>query len=82
MLVKIKAVGRTLKEFKNYKQEVESFDPTLVAQDKKQAEFFNESQSAMENVKKNLVEFALQYEAWIVNFISSLGLKQIGNIRK
>jgi hypothetical protein len=40
LLVKIKAVGRTIKEYKSYKQEVEQFDMTLVAQDKKQAEFY------------------------------------------
>lgn len=43
LLVKIRAVGRTLKEYKSYKKEVEQFDPTVVAQDKKQAEFFHES---------------------------------------
>ena len=35
-LIKIKAVGRTLKEFKLYKNEVEGFDITLVSQDKRQ----------------------------------------------
>ena len=43
LLVKIKAVGRTMKEYKNYKQEVEAFDQTQIAQDKKQAEFYKES---------------------------------------
>ena len=55
MVVKIKAIGRTLKEYKSYKQEVESFNETVVAQDKKQAEFYNESKSALDSVKKNLV---------------------------
>lgn len=35
MIVKIKAVGRTLKEYKSYKSEVESFDMNEVSQDKK-----------------------------------------------
>ena len=33
--VKIRAVGRTLKEYKSYKSEVESYDMNAVSQDKK-----------------------------------------------
>ena len=55
MVVKIKAVGRTIKEYKSYKQEVEEFDMTLVAQDKKQAEFYKETTSACESAKKNMI---------------------------
>jgi Sec-independent protein translocase protein TatA len=55
LVVKIKAVGRTIKEYKSYKQEVEKFDMTLVAQDKKQAEFYKETTSAFESAKKNMI---------------------------
>lgn len=36
LLVKIKAVARTLKQFKAYKAEVANFDVNVVSQDKKQ----------------------------------------------
>ena len=66
ILVKIKAVGRTMKEYNNYKQEVEAFDQTQVAQDKKQAEFFKESTEAMEAVKKNLIDYVMALESVMI----------------
>ena len=65
LLVKIKAVGRTLKEYNSYKSEVDSFDQALVAQDKRQAEFYKESTEALESVKRSLVFFVQNLEAFM-----------------
>ena len=65
ILVKIKAIGRTLKEYNSYKSEVDAFDQTLVAQNKRQAEFFKESTEALESVKKSLVFFVQNLEVFM-----------------
>ena len=65
LLVKIKAVGTTLKEYNSYKSEVDSFDQALVAQDKRQAEFYKESTEALESVKRSLVFFVQNLEAFM-----------------
>lgn len=65
LLVKIKAVGRVLKEYSNYRAEVDAFDQTLIAQDKKQADFYKESTEALEAVKKNLVDYVLGLESFL-----------------
>ena len=65
ILVKIKAVARTLKEYNSYKCEVDAFDQTLVAQDKRQAEFFKESTEALESVKRSVVFFVQNLETFM-----------------
>ena len=66
LVVKIKAVARTLKEYKSYKTEVESYDQTLVAQNKRQAEFYKESTEALESVKKSLINFVQNLEVFLI----------------
>ena len=66
LLVKLKAVGRCLKEYNSYKQEVDAYDQTLVAQDKKQADFYKESTEALEAVKKSLVDFVQGLESFMI----------------
>lgn len=65
LLVKMKAVCRTLKEHKSYKQQVDNFDLTEVNQDKKKAEFYNESLMALEMTKKSVIEFTLQAQNFL-----------------
>ena len=48
--IKVKSLLRILKEYKNYKVEVESYDLNVVSQDKKKQEFYQESQSALGHV--------------------------------
>jgi hypothetical protein len=40
-----------------------------VSQDKKQGEFYKESTEALKSVKKNLVDWVLQLEAFMVTFL-------------
>lgn len=65
LVIKSKAVARTLKEYQAYQQEVATFDVTLVSQDKKKQEFYHESVSALESVKKNLIEFVNQFQNYL-----------------
>lgn len=64
--VKVRCLVRTLKEYKNYKNEVEGYDLNVVSQDKKKQEFYLESKSALEQVEKKLVEFYHQLNAYVV----------------
>mgnify|MGYP000474688422 CR=1 FL=1 len=45
--IKVKALTRTLKEYKSYKAEVGTYDLNEVSQDKKKNEFYLESKSAL-----------------------------------
>ena len=65
--IKVRALNRTLKEFKSYKKEVESYDLNEVSQDKKKSEFYKESQSALEDVEKKLLEYYQQVITYIVH---------------
>jgi hypothetical protein len=38
--VKVKSLGRTLKEYKAYSAEVQAYDLNVVSQDKKKQEFY------------------------------------------
>jgi hypothetical protein len=48
--IKVKALARTLKEYKSYKQELDAYNLNEVSQDKKKHEFYLESKSALEDV--------------------------------
>ena len=65
--IKVRALNRTLKEFKSYKKEVESYDLNEVSQDKKKSEFYKESQSALEDVEKKVLEYYQQLTTFIVH---------------
>ncbi len=64
--VKVRSLTRILKEFKNYKQELDAYNLTEVAQDKKTEEFYNESKSALDQVEKKLIDFYQQLHSYIV----------------
>ncbi len=55
--VRVRSLARTLKEYKNYKVEVEDYDLAEIANDKKKLEFYQESKSALDQVEKKLLEF-------------------------
>jgi protein subunit release factor A len=55
--VKVRCLVRMLKEYKNYKNEVNGYDLNVVSQDKKKQEFYLESKSALDQVEKKLVEY-------------------------
>lgn len=46
--VKVRSLGRTLKEYKSYRAEVDAYDLNEVSQDKKKQEFYLESKSALD----------------------------------
>lgn len=64
--VKVRCLVRTLKEYKAYKNEVDSYDLNVVSQDKKKQEFYLESKSALEQVEKKLVEYYHTLNAYMV----------------
>jgi hypothetical protein len=61
---------RILKEYKNYKSEVDSYDLNVVSQDKKKQEFYLESKSALDQVEKKLIEYYHQLNSYIVHYSS------------
>lgn len=65
-VIKVRALTRTLKEFKSYKQEVDSYDMNEVSQDKKKSEFYKESKCALEEVEKKLLEYYQQLTGYMV----------------
>ena len=65
--VKVRSLARILKEFKNYRQELEGYNLTEVSQDKKKEEFYLESKSACDQVEKKLVDFYQQLHSYIVS---------------
>jgi hypothetical protein len=64
--VKVRTLVRTLKEYKNYKAEVEAYDLNVVSQDKKKQEFYLESKSAQDQVEKKLIEYFHQLNSYLV----------------
>jgi hypothetical protein len=65
--IKVRALTRTLKEYRNYKLELEGYNLNEVSQDKKKHEFYIESKSALEDVEKRLIEYYMQLKAYMVS---------------
>ena len=53
--IKVHSVVRTLKEYKSYRTEVESYDMNQVSQDKKKQAFYDESKEALISVEQKLL---------------------------
>jgi uncharacterized protein YaaN involved in tellurite resistance len=66
----VRCLVRILKEYKNYKSEVDSYDLNVVSQDKKKQEFYLESKSALDQVEKKLIEYYHQLNSYIVHYSS------------
>lgn len=64
--VKVGSLVRTLKEFKGYRAELQTYDLNQVSQDKKKQEFYLESKSALEQVEKKLIDFYQQLKNYVV----------------
>lgn len=64
--IKVKIVTRILKEYKSYKQELETYDLNEVSQDKKKNEFYLESKGALADVEKKLIDYYQQLKAFTV----------------
>lgn len=64
--VKVGSLVRTLKEFKSYRAELETYNLNELSHDKKKQEFYLESKSALDQVEKKLIDFYQQLKAYIV----------------